>query len=118
MPEKEGTMNQPETRLSLIVRLKSDDNERAWADFVKVYEPFLNHLVTRLGVPQRHNADVVQQVLLAIVKSIDGWTDDGQAASFRRWTSTIARNIVIKFMNRERKQAGGYGGSELIEMLE
>ena len=106
MPEKEGTMNQPETRLSLIVRLKSDDNERAWADFVKVYEP------------QRHNADVVQQVLLAIVKSIDGWTDDGQAASFRRWTSTIARNIVIKFMNRERKQAGGYGGSELIEMLE
>ena len=43
-------MDQPETRHSLIVRLKSDDYERAWFDFVAVYEPFLRHLVTRLGV--------------------------------------------------------------------
>lgn len=111
-------MDQPETRRSLIVRLQGDDNERAWAEFMAVYEPFLRHLVTRLGVPQRHTADVVQQVLLAIANSVDGWTDDGRTASFRRWVATVARNIVIKFMSRERRQVGGPGGTELVDLLE
>ncbi len=111
-------MDQPETRHSLIVRLKGDDYERAWFDFVAVYEPFLRHLVTRLGVPERHAADVVQQVLVAIAKSVDGWSDDGKAASFRRWMATVARNIVIKFMNRERRQPGAHGGTDLITLLE
>ncbi len=111
-------MDQPETRRSLIVRLQGDDAERAWGEFLTVYEPFLRHLVTRLGVPQRHTADVVQQVLLAIANSVDGWTDDGRTASFRRWLATVARNIVIKFMNRERRQVGGHGGTELVDLLE
>lgn len=111
-------MNHPETRRSLIVRLTGEDNARAWVDFVTVYEPFLRHVVTRLGVPERHTADVVQQVLLAVAKTVEGWTDDGQTASFRRWVTTVARNIVIKFMNRERKQAGGHGGTDLVELLE
>ena len=111
-------MNHPETRRSLIIRLKGDNNEHAWVDFVAVYEPFLTHLVSRLGVPKRHAEDVVQQVLLAIAKSVDGWTDDQQTASFRRWVATVARNIVIKFMNRERKQASVHGGTDFIEQLE
>ena len=111
-------MNHPETRHSLIIRLKGDNNEQAWVDFVTAYEPFLRHLVSRLGVPERHAEDVVQQVLLAIAKSVDGWTDDQQTASFRRWVATVARNIVIKFMNRERKQASVHGGTDFIEQLE
>lgn len=111
-------MNHPKTRHSLIIRLKGDDNEQAWVDFVTAYEPFLRQLVSRLGVPERHAEDVVQQVLLAIAKSVDGWTDDQQTASFRRWVATVARNIVIKFMNRERKQAGAHGGTDFIEQLE
>ncbi|HSG70126.1 MAG TPA: sigma-70 family RNA polymerase sigma factor [Planctomycetaceae bacterium] len=111
-------MNQPETRHSLIAHLKGDDNERAWVEFVTLYEPFLQHLVIRLGVPQRHVADVVQQVLLAIAKSVDGWKDDGQPVSFRRWLATVARNIVIKFMQQERRQVGGRGGTDFVDLLE
>lgn len=111
-------MNHPETRHSLIAHLKGDDNERAWVEFVTLYEPFLQHLVIRLGVPQRHVADVVQQVLLAIAKSVDGWKDDGQPASFRRWLATVARNIVIKFMQQERRQVGGRGGTDFVDLLE
>ena len=110
-------MSHPETRHTLIVRLKGDD-ERAWADFVGAYEPFLRHLAARHGVPQAHVADVVQQVLLAIARSVDGWSDDGKAGSFRRWMATVARNVAIKFMTRERKHAGGAGGTELVELLQ
>lgn len=111
-------MKQPKTRQSLIVHLKGDGNERAWVEFVTLYEPFLQHLALRLGVPDRHVPDVVQQVLLAIAKSVDGWSHDGQAASFRRWLATVARNIVIKFMTKERRETGGRGGTELVELLE
>lgn len=110
-------MRTPETRPTLIVRLQGQRNEPAWREFVAAYEPFLQQLVQRQGVPPRHVPDVTQQVLLAIARSLDGWQDDGGAASFRRWVGRVARNVVIKFMGRERRQAGGIGGSDLLEQL-
>lgn len=111
-------MSPLETRKSLIVRLKNEQNDSAWRDFVCTYEGFLNRLVRRQGVPERHVPDVTQQILLAIAKSVDGWSDDGNAASFRRWLTTVSRNVVVRFMSRERKQAGGVGGSDLIAALQ
>jgi RNA polymerase sigma-70 factor (ECF subfamily) len=108
---------QPETRPSLIVRLTGKRNELAWREFLAVYEPFLRRLIGRQGVPARHVPDVTQQVLAAIARSVEGWEDDGKGASFRRWLSRVARNTVIKFMTRERKQVGGRGGTDFVELL-
>jgi RNA polymerase sigma-70 factor (ECF subfamily) len=110
-------MDQPETHQSLIVKLQGQRNEQAWAEFVTAYEPFLRRLVQRQAVPERHVADVTQQVLAAIAHSVSQWRDDGSPASFRRWTSRVARNVVIKFMTRERRQVGGQGGTELVDLL-
>lgn len=115
---REPGMSPIETRNSLIVRLKSDQNEIAWRDFVAVYEGFLGQMARRHGVPERHVADVTQQILMAIVRSIEGWKNDGNNASFRRWLSTVSRNVVIRFMTRERLQPGGIGGSDLIALLQ
>ena len=109
-------MTSPETRHSLIVQLQSRDNQPAWQDFVVVYEPFLRRLALRQGVPERHIPDVIQQILLSIARSIDGWTADGRDASFRRWVGTVSRNVVIKFMTRERRH-DATGGTDLVELL-
>ncbi len=111
-------MHQPETRASLILRLKGPRNELAWTEFVSAYESFLRQLVIRQGVSERHLADVTQQLLATIARSVEGWTDDGNPASFRRWLRRVARNVVIKFMSRERRQIGGKGGSEFLELLQ
>jgi RNA polymerase sigma factor (sigma-70 family) len=111
-------MGQPETRPSLIVRLKDQRNEPAWVDFLRAYEPFLIQLVRRRGTPERHVADVTQQLLIAIAQSVGGWSDDGKPASFRRWLSRVARNVVIKFMIRERRQVSGQGGTGFLEQLQ
>ena len=73
-------MSLPETRPSLIVRLKGERNELAWGEFVSAYEPFVWRLVERQGVPARHVADATQQVLVAIARSVEGWQDDDQGA--------------------------------------
>lgn len=111
-------MSPLETRHSRIVRLKSEQDELAWRDFVCTYEGFLTRLARRLGVPDRHTPDVTQQILLTIARSIEGWSDDGDAASFRRWLSTVSRNVVVRFMSQERRQAGGVGGSDLVSLLQ
>ena len=111
-------MRPPDTRHSLIVRLKDSRNDLAWTEFVCAYEPFLTRLLRKQGTPERHVADVTQQLLIAIAKSVDGWKSDGKTASFRRWLGCVARNVVIKFMVRERKQITGQGGSDFLTALE
>jgi RNA polymerase sigma-70 factor (ECF subfamily) len=101
----------------LIIQLKDPGNCLAWNQFVAHYQPFLQHVIQRQGVPDRHVADVTQQVLLAIAKSVESWQDDGQPASFRRWLRRVARNVVIKYMTRERRAIGGQGGTEAIDLL-
>lgn len=110
-------MPHPETRHSLIVRLNDEQNESAWTEFATAYEPFLKRMAERQGVPERDVPDVVQQVLMAVAKSVGGWTNDGKDGSFRRWLATVSRNIVIRFMTRERRQSSGQGGSQFIEVL-
>ena len=111
-------MRTPETRHSLIVRLKDQRNELAWAEFVCAYEPFLVRLVRRQGTPDRHIPDITQQLLIAIARSVNGWSSDGRDASFRRWLGRVARNVVIKFMTREKKQITGQGGSDFLQLIE
>ena len=111
-------MRPPETRHSLIVRLKDQRDDLAWTEFVCAYEPFLMRLVRKQGTPVRHVADVSQQLLIAIARSVDGWKPDGKVASFRRWLGRVARNVVIKFMMRERKQVTGQGGSDFLTLTE
>jgi len=112
-------MEPPETQTGLIAKLKAGGNQQAWSSFVADYEPFLRQLIKRQGVPARHIDDVTQQVFAAIAKSVENWEDDGRPASFRRWTHCVARNIVIKFMQKERKQlADATGGSQLVDQLQ
>lgn len=110
-------MRPPETRPSLIVRIQGHRNERAWTEFVCMYEPFLQRLAQRQGVADRHVPDVTQQILLAIARSVPQWRDDGDEASFRRWISRVARHVVIKFLSRERRQNAGQGGTDLLNFL-
>ncbi|MEP2072231.1 MAG: sigma-70 family RNA polymerase sigma factor, partial [Rhodopirellula bahusiensis] len=78
----------------------------------------LKHLVARHGTPPSPVADVTQQVLISIARSIDGFSDDGKEASFRRWVHQVSRNVVIKYMARQRKQITGQGGTDALLQLD
>jgi RNA polymerase sigma factor (sigma-70 family) len=111
-------MRQPETRASLIVGLKDQRNQSAWAEFVAAYEPFLRRLVQRHTASEADAADAMQQIMIAIARSVEGWRDDGRPASFRRWLNRVARNAAIKHIARQRRQVQGQGGSGFQKQLE
>ena len=107
----------PETRPSLVVRLGSVRDEAAWTEFLEIYEPLILRLLRRHGLQDSDARDVCQQVLMAVAGDVEQWKPDGAKGSFRRWLFQIARNRVIKFLVKERREALAKGGTDAQVVL-
>lgn len=106
----------PETRRSLIVKLRDPEDSRAWHEFVTLYEPLVLRLARRKGLQDADARDVCQEVFRAVAGSVGRWDPD--RGSFRGWLATIARNLLLNFLSRGRGQPRGTGATSLIERLE
>ena len=85
-------------------------DEAAWTEFLEVYEPLILRLLRRHGLQDSDARDVCQQVLMAVAGDVEQWKSDGAKGSFRRWLFQIARNRVIKFLVKERRETLAKGG--------
>lgn len=100
----------PETRASLIVRLRDAADVAAWDEFAAIYGPLVFRLALRQGLQAADADDVVQQVLLAVAQSVEQWQARPERGRFRAWLLTIARNIAIKTLTRRPLGSIGLGG--------
>lgn len=100
----------PETRASLIVRLRDAADVAAWDEFVAIYGPLVHRLAMRQGLQAVDAEDVVQQVFAAVAQSVHQWLERPQQNRFRGWLLTIARNIAIKTLTRRPQGGVGLGG--------
>lgn len=100
--------NSPETRPSLILRLRNPDDMLAWQEFVEVYQPLIRSLALGRGLQKADSDDVTQEVLTRVSKYIENWNPNSENASFRAWLATITRNQTIQFFReRSRRPATG-----------
>jgi RNA polymerase sigma factor (sigma-70 family) len=95
--------DQIETRESLIQRAGNPDDENAWDEFVSYYEEFIYSVVRQMGIAERDQSDLVQTVLEKLWKSLAGFELDSERARFRTWLSTVIRNTVIDFIEKEQR---------------
>ena len=114
-------MSEPQTRPSLMLRLRDPRDQQAWTRFVSIYEPLLMKLMRQRGLQEADARDVTQQVVMTVLRAVDTWRPDGQEASFRRWLFTIARRASLQFIQRELTEHGpgrrGTGGSDMVDLL-
>ena len=114
-------MVQPETRPSLMLRLRDPLDQQAWVQFVSIYEPLILRLMRQRGLQDADARDVTQQVILAVNQAVEGWQPDGREASFRRWLFSIARNLALRFIQRSVVVRGagrrGAGGTDMLDLL-
>ncbi len=73
----------PETRASLLVRMRDPQDGGAWAEFVQIYEPLVYRLIRGQGLQDADARDVTQQVLAAVAARVDRWDPDRSKGSFR-----------------------------------
>lgn len=93
----------PQTRPSLLLRLQGTRDELAWSEFLAIYEPLILRLMRLRGLQDSDARDATQQVLMRISSAISRYEPDGAEASFRRWLSKVARNVVVTFLTKREK---------------
>jgi RNA polymerase sigma-70 factor (ECF subfamily) len=107
---------EPATRHSLVLRLKNHEDEEAWAEFVRIYEPLIFALAKHRGIQEADAQDLCQDVFQAVASAIERW--DPAKGRFRAWLFRIARNHLLKMLERQRRNGRGTGNTSVQQMLE
>ena len=106
----------PETRESLLVRVKSLSDQEAWFEFAALYHPVVYRLARQRGLQHADAEDLVQRVFAAVSRAIPDWQRDSSRGSFRSWLGQIARNAITNSLTR-RPPDSAVGGTSVIERL-
>ena len=106
----------PETRESLLVRLKDPDDRDAWDQFAQLYRGVIYRLARGRGLQDADAQDLVQQVLMAVAAAIPRWRRSGPEVRFRYWLRRVSKNAILNALSRRPRDSGG-GGTTLTNLL-
>jgi RNA polymerase sigma factor (sigma-70 family) len=114
---KYASMNfNPETRASLLLRVRDPTDQAAWHEFVEIYRPVIIRLALHKGMQQADADDVAQIVLTAVAKAIEQREHDPKRAKFRTWLRQVAHNAILNALTRRRPDQGS-GDSAVMALL-
>ena len=107
----------PETRNSLLLRLKDQQDSLAWSEFLEMYEPWILGWARRRGMQEADACEFCQDLLMKLSTAVRLWEPRHQAGSFRAWLLITARRLAIDFFRKPRQRAQSPGGPEVQEAL-
>ena len=108
----------PTTRASLLLRLCDSEDHEAWVEFATLYEPVIYRILRQHGLQDADARDVMQELLLAVSRSVDRWNPAKERGTFRGWLRRVARNLVINWLEHRGRRVVATGGSNLQSMLD
>lgn len=105
------------TKLSLLLRLRDSSDAEAWATFVRVYGPLVYRFAVREGFQDADAADLVQDVLREVAKSIGRFDYDPEVGRFRSWLLTVARYSMNRVHRARHRHTAGTGDTRMVQLL-
>ena len=106
----------PETRESLLIRVRDPADQTAWHEFVEIYRPIILRLARQKGMQEADAEDIAQQVLVSVAKAVEQRRHDPKRAKFRTWLNRVAQNAILNTLTRGKPDRGS-GDSALQAML-
>jgi RNA polymerase sigma factor (sigma-70 family) len=95
------------TRESLLVRLKSWEDQEGWRDFFSAYWRLIYTAALKAGLNDSEAQDVVQDTVVAIARKMKDFRYDPAVDSFKGWLLYHTRmRIALEYRRRERERAG------------
>src|SRR5208337_498445 len=95
---------------TLLDQLRSNRPE-AWQRLVRLYGPVTYRWCRRSNLNAEDAADVVQEVLSAVMIHLPDFRRDRPEDSFAGWLATITRNKIREHYRRQHGKAAARGGS-------
>ncbi|MCA9057786.1 MAG: sigma-70 family RNA polymerase sigma factor [Planctomycetaceae bacterium] len=106
----------PETRASLLLKVRDPSDQAAWREFFEIYEPVIRGMAQRRGLQDADAEDVTQQILLSVSQALAKRPHDSNRARFRTWLHRVVENAVLNSLQRARPDRGT-GESGVLELL-
>jgi RNA polymerase sigma-70 factor (ECF subfamily) len=106
-----------ETSVSLLDRLAGSPTESDWRRLDALYRPLLQAWATRAGVPANDADDLIQEVLIAVVKQV-GEFDRRAEGAFRGWLRTVLGRRITDFLRRRAVRPVATGDPEFARRLD
>ncbi|HBE71162.1 MAG TPA: hypothetical protein DDW52_23700 [Planctomycetaceae bacterium] len=104
----------PETRASLVLRIRDPNDQQAWNEFVRLYQPVVYRVARSRGLQEADSMDLVQTVFVAIAGSIGKWSPRDERTRFRNWLLRVAKNATLNALTR-RPQAQVAEAADLLD---
>lgn len=101
------------TRETLLLRIRDEGDERAWAEFMDLYAAFVFNYCRKQGLQTADTEDVVQEVFRAVAKSIRGFDYDPKQGTFRAWLFRVVRSKLANHFNKQKKRPATPGETQL-----
>lgn len=106
----------PDTRASLLIRVRDRADRAAWDEFVEIYRPIILRLARTKGMQPADAEDVAQQVLMAVARALEKRAHELERSKFRTWLRRVADNAILNALTR-RKPDRGSGEPALQALL-
>ena len=106
------------TSFTLIGRLCEPADAEAWAHFVGLYAPLLRAWVRPLCVQDADADDVIQEVLVVVVRRLPEFAHSRRMGAFRTWLKTIATNKLGDHLRSAARRPAGSPDSVLAQLAD
>jgi len=89
------------TRLTLIQRVQSQDDDAAWNEFVEFYKSYFYVIIRRMNINASDSEDICQQIFLKVWKQIPKFEYDRERSKFRTWLTTLAHGTAVDYIRKK-----------------
>ena len=106
------------TRPSLLLQLRDAGNQEAWEDFVRIYTPLIYGFCRQRGLQDADAADVAQEVLKTVARTVQRFDYDPSRGRFRNWLLTVTRSKFNNLLGSQQRHPHVPGGTSALQRLE
>ncbi len=104
------------TRPSLLIRVRDQNDDASWREFVDIYGPLIERFALSRGVTRDNAPDITQDVLRNVAKAMHAFDYDAVKGTFRSWLFTIIRREIIR-MAKKLKRPGNANTDDPTDLL-
>ena len=111
-------MSEHDTSLTLLEELCGSPQQASWERMVNLYSPLLRSWIGRNEVQDSDADDLVQDVLMVVMKELPSFRHNQRPGAFRTWLRRIVVNRLRNFWRARQRQAKGSGDSGVMQWID